>query len=455
LYLAAQLTRALGSPHVDHRLRQGDFRLDAGEQGAPWLGVTLDGLAQADFVLLIGANPRKEQPLLAHRIRQAALRGAQVVAVNAHALDWNFPQGQSIVLHPAQWVGACALLVKALARLNHHKLPEACRALATPPPEVIESLAQPIKAAKRGVILLGAMAQAHPDYALLRAWSAYLAREGGLSLGLVPEANGVGAYQVGAVPQVAAGGLAAQAQWDAKLKSYLLLGFEPEHDTWNPAAAQAALAQAQCVVGLSAYQGGCLAQYAQVLLPIAEMGEYAGSRVNGAGAWQDFQAAVNPPGEARPAWKVLRVLANQMGLPGFTYNDLAEVQAEAKQVARAVPLANVPTGGCELPVSIATGGLLRFGATPLYASDPLVRRAAALQATADARRQTLVRLHPDTAARLGLAQARQVWVTQGELRQWFGLCLDTDVAPEVVWLPVGASALGAACGNVELEEARG
>ncbi len=451
LYLASKLTRAAGSPHVDHRLRQGDFRADGLGQGAPWLGMTPEALARADVIVLLGANPRKEQPLLAHRIRQAALRGAQVVALNASGLPWNFATGQDVVLHPGQWVGACAALAKALAKLSHRKIPDACRTLPLAAVETMTALAKALKAARCGVIMLGAQAQAHPDYALLWAWCAQLAQEHGLHLGIVPEANGVGAYQVGALPQ--ADGLAAQAQWEARLRAYLLVGLEPEHDTGNPASAEAALAQAQWVVALSAYHSPTLERYARVILPIAEFGEYAGSRVNGAGLRQAFPAAIQPPGEARPAWKVLRVLANHLQLPGFAYNDLAEVQAALAALAP-VPLDNGLRGGCDLMPRLPPAGLVRCGATPLYASDPLVRRAPALQATPDAQAQAQARLHPETAARLGLTAARQVWVQQGDCGQVFTLNLDAGLAPDVVGLPGSVATLGASCGPVELTEAR-
>src|SRR5439155_11988191 len=70
--LAAQLTRALGSDNIDFRLRQTDFRGDGFGLGIPWLGMPIVDVSKLDRALLIGSLVRKDQPLLAQRLRQVA-----------------------------------------------------------------------------------------------------------------------------------------------------------------------------------------------------------------------------------------------------------------------------------------------------------------------------------------------------------------------------------------------
>ena len=124
-----------------------------------------------------------------------------------------------------------------------------------------------------------------------------------------------------------------------------------------------------------------------VLLPIAPWTETPGTFVNAEGRVQSFHAVVKPLGEARPAWKVLRVLGNMLGLPGFEYESSSEVLADARGAADAQqPLVQ----GNLLSNKTAKAAWLgdtdaKPVAASIYQLDSIVRRAASLQLTADAR----------------------------------------------------------------------
>ena len=400
LYLAQKLMRGLGSDNVDFRLRQGDFR---GEEPAyPWLGRAVEELDQLDGVLVIGANLRKEQPIIAHRLRKAAMAGAGIDFVNPMELDLNYHADQAVV-EPAEMVDTLAAVAKALGAgggiIAKAKVSAGHKAIA-----------ERLKTAQQASVLLGNLAVAHPDYSLIRALAATIAQTSGALLGFLPEAaNSIGARLVGALPRT--DGADALAMLQEPRKGYLLLGVEPGYDFWNPSLAVKAFDQAEFVVALAGYRSPCLEAAADVILPIAGFAETSGTFVNLAGSWQSFNGAVTPAGEARPGWKVLRVLGNLLDLPGFDQNSSQQVLEEAHKGLADIQPDNRISGSVDGELRMSRGGLKRIGDVPIYALDPLLRRASSLQQTRDAI-GAAARLNQAMAERNGLAQGDQVVVSQ-------------------------------------------
>jgi NADH-quinone oxidoreductase subunit G len=287
-----------------------------------------------------------------------------------------------------------------------------------------------------------------------------VALRSGARFGYLPEAaNSAGGWLAGAVPHRLPGGkpaskagLAARAMLESPRKAYVLLGVEPELDCWDGAAALKALQGAELVISLSPYAGLAGKSHAQVILPVATFAETSGTYVNAEGRWQSFPGASKPFGEARPAWKVLRVLGNLCGVSGFEYVNSEEVLAEARNACDGVKPDNTPNLGQTL-VPFQADGLLRVGDVPIYAVDPLVRRARSLQASPLAR-PAEVRLHPDVASELGVAGREQVQVRQNGVAVDLPLVLDESVPKGCAWIPAGLSAsvaLGPAVGPVAIQ----
>jgi NADH-quinone oxidoreductase subunit G len=324
-----------------------------------------------------------------------------------------------------------------------------------------------LREAGSGLVLLGNLAVSHPRWSALRALAGFIAEASGARLGYLPEAaNSAGAWLAGVLPHrrpggraVTVPGLAAGAMWDAGMKSFLLLGLEPELDAMRPAAALSALHGAELVVSLSGYRTPLMDEYAHVLLPIAGFAETAGTFVNAAGEWQAFDAAVSPLGEARPGWKVLRVLGNASGLSGFGFDGIEEVQTEVRGATgnatpenrgRWLSLAEVPIAGAP-----ANGALDLIAPVSMHRLDPLVRRAGALQRTADAGDDD-VHLHPGLAQTLGLADGARARLRQGDAMIELPASLDPSVPEGAVMLSAArepASRLGACSGPVSLTKA--
>jgi NADH-quinone oxidoreductase subunit G len=385
LYLAGLLMRRLGSDNIDHRLRCAQF---SPAQGVRWLGTSIASLSSLQSALVIGSNLRKDHPLFALRLRQAARQGAKVMSLNSlkqlpRPDAWAMPLSHSRLEAPAQWLPALLEVASALAQVQGVDLPAGMPAVAQVG-DVARGMAQALIAGQRKAILLGNAAAHHGQAQSLLAVAGWIAERTGASVGYLTEAaNTVGAQWVGAQPQ--SGGLDAAQMLGGSLKAVLLLGTEPEFDSAAGAAAKTALGRAQMVVTLSAFKANM--DVSDVLLPIAPFTETPGTFVNAEARVQSFHAVVKPAGQARPGWKVLRVLGNMLGLAGFDAESTGDVLAQAigappAEGARFIPAAELSNAA----VFRSEDGLAGEPVTAsIYQLDPMVRRAPSLQLTADAR----------------------------------------------------------------------
>ena len=395
MYLAQKLVRALGGDNIDHRLRQQDFSDQDTAPLYPWLGQGIADLEKLNAALLIGSNVRKEQPIAGLRLRKAALHGASIMFVNAQRHDFNFPVKAQLASGVAGMEHDLAAVAKALLSITGAPAPQGLEALLAniTVTDAHADVAKRLHQSPRATVLLGNQALAHPALSTLRALAGVIAQLSNAVLGYLPESgNSVGGWLAGALPHRGAAGkppisqgvnqgLDARAMLDASLKSYLLMGIEPELDCANPVAAMEALADADFVVSLTAYKTDAMQQYADVLLPIAPFTETSGTLINAEGRWQSFAGVVAPLGEARPAWKVLRVMANMLDLPGFEYMSSDEVRGEVRGLVAASQPDNTMPWRC--PETLSTDPDARITAAPIYAVDAIVRRSDPLQQTTD------------------------------------------------------------------------
>jgi NADH-quinone oxidoreductase subunit G len=399
LYLAGKLGPA------DFRLRHSDFSADGRRAGIPWLGMPIAELGTLDRVLVIGSFLRKDQPLIAHRLRQAAKRGAQIHVLHSVDDDWLMPIASRTIVAPSALPGAIAAAKDKLA------------------------------GAKTPAVLLGNFAQQHPQAAAIHAAAQAL----GVKLGFLGEAaNSVGGYVAG-LPS--GGGLPAVLRKEA----LLLLNVEPALDCADPRAAS----RAKFVVNLTAWQS----DVGDVLLPIAPFTETAGTFINTEGRVQSFHACARPPGEARPAWKVLRVLGTMLGREGCALDTLEEVRAACLGSTDVATLLSNVIDGAVQPAS-RPAGIERIAEVPIYFADPLVRRAPSLQKTRDAR-PPRAWMNSRLMAQLGVAAGQPVRVRQGEGSAKLAAALDDRLPDDCVRIAAAhaaTAALGPMFGAVAIEK---
>ncbi len=380
--LLAQVAAGLGTANIDHRLKQLDFSADATDPALPSLGGSIADVDALQAVLVIGSNLRREVPLLAHRVRKAAKAGAKVWFVNPAKFEYLFPVVDQIVTPPADQLAELNALLSAAGA---NGIGGSTATVSDSHRAVVEGL----RAAPRKAIWLGALASRHPQYSALRAAARALAEATGAQLGLLAEGgNAAGAHLAGVLPHRAAGGVAransglnAGAMLSTPLDAYLLWDFEPGADSLQSKSLEA-LKGAKFVVAATPYVTDELKSVAHVLLPIGSFAETSGTYVNLEGQWQSFSGAAVPVGEARPGWKVLRVLGNLLGFEGFEALSSEEVRDALRRLVEhsAAPLAPVAAQVGAVP----TGAIIVTD-LPMYQGDAIVRRATALQRTREAR----------------------------------------------------------------------
>ncbi|WP_294764665.1 NADH-quinone oxidoreductase subunit NuoG [uncultured Rhodoferax sp.] len=377
LHLAGALVRGLGSDNVDYRLRNSEFAATAGVR---YLGTSIASLSQLQRLLVVGSNLRKDHPLFAQRIRQAAKVGGVVSALLAEPQDWALPITNLSIAPAATWVQALADIAVAIAAEKGVSPPASGTATA-----VAQNIAKSLLSGERKAVLLGNAAAHHAKASSLLALANWIGEQTGASVGYLTEAaNTVGAQWAGAQPQ--AGGLNAAQMMSGGLKAALLLNTEPAFDSALGNDALLGLNKAEMVVSLNPFKANL--EISDVILPIAPFTETSGSFVNAEGRVQSFHAVVKPAGEARPAWKVLRVLANLLDVAGMDFETSQDVlktfAQEARDDAQFVPVARLSNAtGAAIDLQVAEVVPV---VAAIYQLDGLVRRASSLQLTADAKR---------------------------------------------------------------------
>ncbi len=390
-HLLSRLASHLGTANIDHRLRQQDFSDDDADALFPWLGCEIAEIERCDAIFIAGSELRTEAPILAHRVRKAALRGAKVAIANDEIGEYFFD-----IRARLEGAGLVQLLAGvAIAAASGKAIPPSVRQLCKgiSPDAAQQSVASLLADATRGMLLIGHVAIRHPAYAAIRALASAIAALTGARLGIVSEGpNAAGAFLAGVLPHRTAGGQRRQrpgrnsAQMlDSSMDVLLLFGIEPDRDIAGQEVVSG-LSSTGFVAAFTAYDCESLRQTADLMLPIGTFAETSGTFINCEGRWQSFAGIANAVGDARPGWKVLRVLGNLLEVSGCDYQSSEELRDELRATLGEVKPDNSYSG--ERPLAAAGGKAVARAPidVPMYAVDPVVRRATALQLTPEARR---------------------------------------------------------------------
>ncbi|MEE8320767.1 MAG: molybdopterin-dependent oxidoreductase [Gammaproteobacteria bacterium] len=464
LYLFQKFIRGLGCRNIDHRLRQRDFTDQDSAPVFPALGQAIKELETNHAVLLIGSNVRKEQPIINHRLRKAVLNGCKLMLVNPIDYSFNYDIAGKCIVSPAVMSKTLAGIVKAQIENEGSGVEDDLRKLIqdVEVTDAQRAIAEDLHKAERGTVLLGNLAVAHPQFSALRALAGCLAKLCNVTFGYLGEgANSSGAWLAGVLPhrnpagEGARAGLDAYAMLEEQRNAYIQMGLEPEIDCWDGSKALKAFRSADFVLALTAYRNEAMDEYADVLLPIALSAETSGTFINIEGTCQSFSGVVTPPGEARPAWKVLRVLGNYFDQEGFTYTASTHVRDEVLAIIGDIS----PDNGnkWKLPGTLqkANGALQRITDIPMNSIDPQVRRAQALQQTADTA-DGAIHINRLLAEELGLGGGdKQAYVEQDTGNAVLPVVIDDHVPERCVVIQAGQAchaSLGAWNGDITLRK---
>lgn len=474
-YILQKLMRGLGSHHLDHRLRQRDFRYQAEMPLYPNLGDSLQGIESRSLVLLVGSDLRNEQPLLNLKLIKMKQADSKIAAINPLEVEFNFDLDQKIIADAGNLPFALLGTAKALVEKMGNSISSSIKGgekwleKITPTEEHVE-MAEFLSNEKNPLILLGSFALMHEESSHLLAGANLIAHLMNGSVGILAEGgNAAGAWIAGCLPHRLPGGIKVSTPGlnsnefvkDPKVKAALLLGIEPDVDCIQGKAMIEALKNMPLVVAFSAFESESLKKIAHVLLPMAAFTETAGTFINMEGRWQSFKALVPPTGESRPLWKILRVLGNLCELPGFHFNTEEEVLAELKECCDlhifektpAMPWEWVcPKGNVEGEKESAKktkNGFTWLGAVPLYGVDMLVRRAPALQQTSQM--QVVLRLHSKEAQTLQIKSKQKVKVISSEGSVTLPVEVDDRIPMRTVYIPMNAETKDLGSPNIIVE----
>ena len=452
LYLLGKVMNGLGSGNFDFRPRQKDFTTDFKRAGTPWLGMRLSEIADLDAALVIGSFLRKDHPLIAQRLRQAAKKYTKVSMLSVTADDQLINLHANISVAPFALAQALAAIVKSAAEITGKAAPAGTECVVTC--ESSKKIAQSLVDGDKRAVFLGNVATQSDQASQLHALALELGRLTNATVGFLGESGNVtGGHAGWALPT----GANARQMFEQPRKAYVLMGFEPEFDYANPQVALAALKQAGLVVYMSAFKHNPALEYADVMLPIAPFTETAGTFINIEGRVQGFNGVVKARGECRPAWKVLRVIGNVLNLDGFDY-DSSEAVRDAVIGKGTEFVSGLDNGLNGVQINLAATqpeGLQRIADVPINFADQMARRSAPLNQSADSIAPT-ARVSEQTLIQLGLKAGDSVRIKQGNGEAVLLARLDKNV-PEgcvrVAAAHVSTAALGEMFGPICMERA--
>ncbi|MEC9248064.1 MAG: NADH-quinone oxidoreductase subunit NuoG [Pseudomonadota bacterium] len=439
-FLLQRLIRGLGSNNIDHRLRQIDFSL---EKNLPLAGSIrdLDDICSFDLILLVDADPRSDVPLLNLRIREAVLRGSKVIAIDSLRKEMNYP----VEIHKTVVPSALSLF---LSRLSGKSLSEGDKEPSID--QDVATIRDFLKSSKQALIISGLMVEQHNARGEILSSIAALAEEYDASyLPILEGSNSLGAWLAGAVPHRGPGGVALdsgardfESVFEKSRSVYFLLGFDPALDCASNHRLEDSLKSADFVVGLSSFETDSLSSTADLLLPIAAFAENEGTLVNGLGRQQGFRSVVNPAGDSRPAWKILRKLGGDLSLPGFDAVSCADI---TRELASEVPLDVIGqvdrvNFSEDLNKRNSKGLLEVLVEVPPYSVDQLVRHAESLQEMPHSG-DDYVRLNEALAASLHLSDGDRVGLESDGSRAVAHIKIDDRVPPSTCLIAGGRKAL--------------
>lgn len=438
MYLLQKLMREIGVQNIDNRLQQTDFRDQGNQATTPQSSLPYAEIEHQNSIVLVGCNIDREVPLAGIRVRKAFRNGAKIYAINPVDFEYRFELAGRCIVSPLEMPMQLAILALALAS-DLNALPEEVQKLliGLEVDETTQHAAVILKEDK-ACLITGALCENHPDASLLRTLIAVIQKLSGAKiLRLTNGSNTAGACMAGMLPHrtvagktISEPGLDVQASLNAKLKGYFLMAVEPGFDFANPYGARQSMLAAEFVVMMSTYNHKSMQDYADVILPIAPYAETSGTYINVDNTWQTVKGALSPHEEARPAWKVLRVLGNLLHCKHFDYTSTAEILSEVKSIA-ATTMEHQYTPYYPESLPVINQSLVRVGEWPLYRIDAIVRNSKELQLCASSDK-ACIRIHPATADRLKLEEFATV--SQGDIEITLPLKRDERIAADVVWV---------------------
>lgn len=411
-YLLQKLLREVGSENIDHRLNVKNLddviSLDS--------TIKLAALENVDYALIIGSNLRLEQPMINHRLHKANRSGASVNVINVMAFDFNYQLNSENIIPPNQITSILAETLKEILQEKHSKIPEYLIKFEVS--DKAKKLATELLNANNSVLILGEHLINNSNISNIANLINEIAiKTNSTTLNLSATANSLAATMADFIPRK--DGLDVNAMLSSDLTAYLLLDIYPQYDFHHPIKAIKAFSSKDTfVISMNSFKDDTVFQYSDVILPIASFYETSGSHVNIEGLRQSFSAAVNAPKNAKPAWKVLKVLADLLELPGFNFSN-------STQITSVVPLKKHWKNSVLKNISTIKNNVNVIWQKSAYATDVLLRHADSLKTT------EIGKMH---SASMNKATAKKLKYTQGDCYLGVPVVINESVANNCIFV---------------------
>lgn len=450
-YLFQKWLRGLGTKNIDHRLRQQDFADSQSDFSLKdWALADID---DSDAIVLLGSNIRAEQPIIAHRIRQAALSRATVSNINFFESDLLMPVQHQLAVDAKGMAYTLVGIAKALTQANKEDAAEWRELLGERRPSPFEqNVALQLSNARNAILFVGDLINHHPQASILRALAKLIASLSKTTLVILPTANSNAHLKAGTLPSE--NGMNTMQMWQSDLRAYVLMGVDPQMDTAIPDDARRALKRASFVVAINSFHSDVVNEHADVILPAACFAETSGTFIGIDQQWQRFAGGVEPRGDSRPGWKILRVLANVSKLNGFEHissqDVVDEIESEWNVGQKSASHDFIPEA-----LSV-TSDLMLISEVPMYRTDSLLRHSNALQQTPENKANDVARMNQQEADKRGVNHQLPVTIKQGENQISLPLEIDDAIADGCIYVAAATQtsvAIGRMFGQVEITQA--
>lgn len=466
-YLFQKLLRGLGSHNIDFRFKQTDFSQQDSMPVMPWLGRSIQSLEKLDSALLVAGNLRNEQPILNHRLRKAVVtQGASVSSVSSVSGQYNYEVIQDLAGSAEQQLHDLAAIAVAVAKKSKSDLSPELSSLLEKVKAKKEhnAIAAALVKGEQSAVIVGVQAVSFKDVALLMQLVEAIASMSQSTLGYLSEScNSAGASLAGCLPHRLPAGKAVEQSGENTAdilanehKVLLLMGLDPLRDINQGVTVKAAAGKNDFIIALNSHNNDFINEQADLILPLASFLETSGTFVNVEGLWQSFKGCAVPAGQSRQGWKILTALA-QVLLPAddYSYTDSTAVRNELKELCRDIKLDNFCSTQSSKKLPTRPRALQKVSETAIYAVDDMVRNSDALQATQNMAEAACVRINTAQAEKLGLSDADQVHIEQGEGTAVMSLRIDDNIPAGCAWIPTGIKAvenLAGLFGSVTVEK---
>ena len=386
-YLLSRICEQLGINNVDHRLRRTDFNDQENDPLVPWAGKSLTEIENCDQLIVIGSDVRKEVPIIGHRIRKSALKGAKVSFINEEIGDYFF----DIVNYlPGDMIANLLAVIVALKIKLPSSIQEAANAISHK--QKHKNLADLLSQKGEKLILLGHIAINHPSASALRYLASIIAKAIDADMGFITEgANSAGAYMTGILPHREIGGSGkdstgknTQEIIEDDSGAMVLWNAEPLSDIPDFGIKKS---KNRSIIAFTSFVTPEYKSFADIMLPIGTFAETSGTFINCEGRWQSFLGVANPLHQARPGWKVLRVLGNLLNIDHFDYETSQAILSEIQKKLKEMPLKNNSEQFSiknNFKLTKSPKGSIK--AVPMYKIDSILRHSSSLQLTPEAKR---------------------------------------------------------------------